>query len=934
MTEMDRGQPLTANRSNQLHVDRDGRKPLFVKQASSSDLPVSRPALSQGRRAKSDPQGVHAEADASEASILTPGGSRIPRLNGAAFRDRKPISLSEAFKLAQEEKEEAEKERQLGGSPSPAPRSWRATRKENEPLNAHSPNARRWQPQAKDGDHKTNGTGTSLQERIQEWRSKSRMDDAGVPELVPGIDDPLESPDKTFTWQVDQDFTAGDLQISDSPRIKVGSNRPFANRPSILDKVERRSPKRFASPARNTKLDDIRAREVTLGDSIGTERRYDRLEEIRAREAAAERQFPLPERNQPRPRNTKLDDIRQREEKGLSKRAIAAARLAEIKEMNAQTRSVPGEARPPMSSDLLRSSKGVQGEPVPDTPVTVYKNYRGKQDEPDFGEKHEPGPNERELLRRLAKATGLSPGDAEKPARSRSREKEDRAKGTKSSERKSSFGAHLRNSNEGTTSDRKTSNANSRESNDGASDRKSSFNTHTRNGEGTRPTVGFAGLRHKSSEESVRSKRSSMHSETDPTARIEAEMKLFAPADNYSERGSIRAPSPQPDSDDDVEATPKPDRRAFLDLPTPRVTGAYVETPVTIKVEKVKDEIDVTDVPPKQLEAPVTFPDKSESRAWRQRDQDSASEPGDTASREEVDKKRSKSLPRRRAALKNSAKPPSAKDDLLELQRQHNVEDWTVDHIEKKLDEHRSASEAELERLSAELDIKPVVSPPIKFEPPADKEYHKMGKKLDTALLGLRSTDTRLQKLEAQAKDKKSQRKPHRHPAGESCADCMASNPISVTYMHLPLPKLYSHAPEFRLTLLGLVVFALSIWYAAESTMCAKYCRPATCATTPCVYAYDDPSSFGTALPVKLDQWTTGGTGRKIVNWAIEEVQDRIADAADAAHGRSLADTPVEAVTYAKKRQHRRRLQKKGLLAASSPPREVYQELGADEPWP
>ena len=80
-------------------------------------------------------------------------------------------------------------------------------------------------------------------------------------------------------------------------------------------------------------------------------------------------------------------------------------------------------------------------------------------------------------------------------------------------------------------------------------------------------------------------------SDGDPIDRIEAEMKLFAPLDNYSERGSIKAPS-LPVSDDErdeddpcVEETPRAPRADPLTLPTPRVTGAYVETPATVKTE-------------------------------------------------------------------------------------------------------------------------------------------------------------------------------------------------------------------------------------------------------------------------------------------------------------------------------------------------------------
>ncbi|GAB0132313.1 hypothetical protein EsDP_00000753 [Epichloe bromicola] len=98
------------------------------------------------------------------------------------------------------------------------------------------------------------------------------------------------------------------------------------------------------------------------------------------------------------------------------------------------------------------------------------------------------------------------------------------------------------------------------------------------------------------------------------------------------------------------------------------------------------------------------------------------------------------------------------------------------------------------------------------------------------------------------------------------------------------------------------------------------YCRPTTCdSSTPCVYSYDDPT-FGKALPVKVDQWTTGGHGRKAINWVQEELQDWAADIKDAVHGRSIQDVAVERLNAEERRQHWRRLRKRGLLKVTAQP--------------
>ena len=360
------------------------------------------------RRAKSDPQGAVSglrnsrgitDPNGSIVSILSPGGTRIPRPSIAGVQSRRPISFIEAFKIAQEEEEEAERERQQGGSPSPAPRPWRArpgqpqdeiqarkllaedhldkkshTRQLTERLlNAQAPKASAKPSEVGLGAMMSAGPGNNsvLQERINDWMTESpswsnrhadsppdSLRDGRLPELVPGIDDvpfpsvetparrfAVRSPEKSFTWQVDEDFTAGDLQISDSPRIKVGSNKPFADRPSIVGRADSKSPGRFNNlGTRNTKLEEIQARELFHKSSPIPEpqqtRRYTKLEEIRARESAVDSQAPTLTRSQPRPKNTKLGEIRQREAEGLSRRAVAAVRLEEIRGKNAMARSV------------------------------------------------------------------------------------------------------------------------------------------------------------------------------------------------------------------------------------------------------------------------------------------------------------------------------------------------------------------------------------------------------------------------------------------------------------------------------------------------------------------------------------------------------------------------------------------------------------------
>lgn len=1062
-------QPNERLSSSQLLVNRETRRPLFassgprnldnarselagVAAGGRKAVEAESAGVGAARRARSDPQSTlqglrKGQPVDHDVSAITPGSTRIPRLNGKALQMRRPISMAEAFQLAKEETEAAEQERQMGGSPSPAPRPWRSRQGQGLDENV-SPGG------TGNGGATPAGKTNSLQERIQEWRRKSQTNaewaqrsppsrritsgDTGLPELVPGIEDvpfpSIESPErnfenaspnKTFTWQVDQDFTAGDLQISDSPRIKVGNtNKPFANRPSILDTIEIRSPARITSPgSRNTKLEEIRARELTSGSNTLAERqqhrRYTKLEEIRAREAAADKSISLPDRNGPRPKNTKLDEIRQRETEGVSRRALAAARLEEIKEQNAMSRPLSSdETKPQTSRDRPReplvparqenrssarpnTNFEAGGERVPDTPVTIFKRFRDAklgapqltstlktEDGHGYGNdagrgKQQAGAGtdgvtvkDRELLRRLARAASASP--APEPDSKR------RPASPRPLPSRSEKGAL-----KPAVSTRHGDNGN----------RKSSFNSNSnsKNGDASKPTVGFAGLRRVNSEESTKSKRSSMHSESDPTARIEAEMKLFAPQDNYSERGSARASSPLPDSDEEehakndtaIDLTPKPQKSDFLELPTPRVTGAYVETPVTIKVDKVKTEEQEDEKSANEhtvtVQAPAIFQDKMPKLAWRKKEQDTASEPGArdeaqtvndsvTTSADKGKKPRAQSLPRRRPPMKNSAIVPSVKDDLRELQRQHNIDDSAMDDLEDILTGKKQAS-PKLERLLLELPRRPdegnydeddealaaldrqvtQQSADVKLENnDADQEdvsagekalYDKMSQTLRTGLLGIRDAKLGIQRLEDQvsnaekkpadkvneltAKAKtKSLTKSHKHHQhtekkqqqdhADVCPECISGPPpVSVSYVHFPVPRLYHRRPQFRLTFLGLFLTMLSLWYATESAMCTRFCRPATCATTPCVYSYDDPTTFGSALPIKLDQWTTGGHGRNLFNVAVDELQDWMADVDDMMHGRSIEDVHVEQLSITQRRRHRRRLQKRGLLRSA-----------------
>ncbi|KAG6017704.1 hypothetical protein E4U41_004155, partial [Claviceps citrina] len=996
----------------------------------------------------------------------------------------------------------------------------------------------------------------TLQERIHEWRTKSRpgstpagggpspeggsaqgagdmdMDGDGdgdgdgngngngrLPALVPGIEDaPFRaaaearrqrsdggsSPGKDFTWQVDEDFTAGDVQVSDSPRIRVGANtnKPFANRPSIVpvhDTAVAGSPTgRLRSPARsNTRISDIQEDEARHGvdnTAVGGSSSGSNNAGLTN----------LAKLRQQRQRNEKLDSIRQLESAGLPKRVLAAMRLAEIKEQNAMARTRRSEedkekeeqestqpkratggtaadagagagagaltappAHPISASEAVVGRTG--GERVADSPVTIYKSYGGRggqerererekeqEKEKEKAVKKQDVARERDLLRRLARAASASPapapasasapasapapaaGPAETKAKAttatattRSSKRatglpERSAKATtarpslagrftglgQKSAALTSSGFMPSSNPETETKTKDTSklgskpnpsgvnagssalvrppenngNRNSSSSSSSSNSNKSkSTSTSSRRRQLPRPTVGFAGLRREHSAESAKSKQSaSMNSETDPTARIEAEMNLFAPADNHSEpgSGSVRAPSIGSDSDDDeeeaaqhegekdgdyiddddddddnlAEATPKPHKHDLFSMPTPRVTGAYVETPVTVKPVRIGGADLAQAVRPfgERLGQARRRRHGEDNRLQEEPgEDDTASDPGTSSTRvrirdeDEGDaavkkrkpraRARARSEPRRRLPLplRNSARPPSVKDDLRELQRRHNIDDSTVDDFQDLLTGQKlalpelalggtaleqrplslsGADDGVVKRELGAVDVDGDGGGAGAEEEPSEASegqstlVEKMGRTVRSGLCNIREAKMGIERLEgrlAQQQEQQEQQEQQQQKAKakvkvktedeDQWPICAADSkptttptPTSTTATGIvATPRKHLTQRRWLLQLVLVLAAAFLTYGALESLTCWRFCRPSTCdPTTPCVYSYDDPTRLGTALPVKLDQWLTGGRGRSTAHWMLEEGLDRMADVQDWAAGR------------------------------------------------
>ncbi|KAK1828200.1 hypothetical protein QBC39DRAFT_313442 [Podospora conica] len=796
--------------------------------------------------------------------------------------------------------------------------------------------------------------------------SGSASPEKGSPRLEPGpglsrpgsfvlVEDPIaqpatapadnRSPEKSFAWQADADFTAGDLQISDSPRVSTGRSNTRIDEIRALEAMMDKSPPgtpdlpETPQPPRNTRIDELRALEAETALQFEPRALAEApVIQRQTPEAESQQEDKAPRNWKVSPQEPKVDEHRSREIERLSRRALATARLDAIREQAARSRSrSPVQSRSPSpelvrtpSRDPLKTLSPGQTKaaalPPPEfePPAPVREPATAREPAPA----REPVPEpERTSTKEPPKAAQDKPVDKavdeavvlEAPAQVPEKKVHRSADDNNAGRFRSGGEAARQRAAERAKSD-------------------------------VKPTVGFAGLRRGSGGESGSEKRSSVaNSESDPTERIEREMQLFAPMDNYSERGSLRAPSPEDDDDDDddddhvAEETPRPVRVDPMTLPTPRVTGAFVETPLTIRAEKLG--VSIVDMAPKTshqergpaatnaldiganiLEAEAVSIAKATLLRGRKTSLASRGPRNTLSARGEragsrssslATHRRARSASRARTPLVNSARPPTVHDDLLQIKQANQYDDSTLDDLADMLSGQDGAAGAWTGR-----QIK--VEPDSRNMSEAQRElevYDRMSKSLETGLLGIRSAKQGIERLEDKVSHgtrvKVEHGIPHiAHGAGKSaaCPACQTqANDDSASYVKLPLPRLWHRQPRFRFTLVGLLLFLLSFWYLAETAVCAKYCKPQVCyAGQPCVWSPDDPT-WGNSIPVKLDQWLTGGHGRDYVRRVRPDVEDWVADVWDVATGTELEDVDISRLSWNQKRQHRRRLMKRKL---------------------
>lgn len=631
---------------------------------------------------------------------------------------------------------------------------------------------------------------------------------------------------------------------------------------------------------------------------------------------------------------SKLDEIRSKELQGFSAREVARNKLEEIKERNSEERSLPLETTSPLFKPLSpkenmersereetpfqeRTILEEEGEQIRGTPITIFSgsSYNsnnnsntprpktaGREGEEGRAGREDKSEDPRDFLRQLSRRSSASPSPA-RPAKTRDRVLKTRLEEVKDEAAKLSPENLAINARDDTQSKA----------------------SHTK--------------RH--------STASAFSMDADPEERIAAEASLFELPDTKSERNSYREPSVSPPrlssdhvkEDETPKPKPRPLRNSFrevslspprqssdyakedktpkpkpnpLSLPTPKVTGAYVETPALIE-RKPRNARSVS--PMKKADAaPLDRPTRSERTAAFASGRQTAkaevpiARPSRSEQRSEQvlavpsTQQRTSRSPRRparelaqtmkleRPSVINTAKPITAAEDLRRLQRELDIDDATLDNLSAILDAPGLANDDSF------VLVEPILDPDYdeRGQPLSSKEKERrdrvlalarMKKSLLTTTSSIADARLGIERLEEQVASSKSESTFKSTPSSmfehketkESKSEqyphvaCDCETPHTQA-LHMPIPRLWTHLPPtlthrhpWRFTRLGLLLFLFLAWYLSESLMCHHFCHPYNSSSNK--WKPSDPF-FPWAIPTKLDQWT-GEAGSAAIEMAI-----------------------------------------------------------------
>jgi hypothetical protein len=529
---------------------------------------------------------------------------------------------------------------------------------------------------------------------------------------------------------------------------------------------------------------------------------------------------------------TKLDEIRSREIESLTARAVATNRLEEIREKISEERSIADitagltDPRDP-DSKVAREKSQVPEERMSTlerngNPITTYgtkvtsskTGYERGKGEMEEGASQSEGHDETwETLRALSRVlTSKSPSPP--PIDGKQGSKQLTVAGPSAEEK--------------------------------AVERKMS----------TRRELSFGGNGLHTNSDTKRNSGTSTppKSDVDPEERIAAEARLFELQDNRSERNSIRVPSrsPSPSERGNFDYTPRPKIDPLL-LPTPRVTGAFIETPAPSSRKPRKSR----SIPPSYKDVNATNDGASSSdRIDSGRSVSETSVAIGSARRRQQQLQNAPSRPSRYRALLNTAKPTTVSEDLQRLKLEAQLDDSTLEDFDAILEAH-TRDTVESENSNTIL------------EPILDLEYDERGVPLTAKEIARRVEILTLDRMSKSIKNTSSSIRDARHGI-ERLEHQVSSSSLSTKekgnspdYIRIPLPHIFISSPakqpgilsrNWRFTWFGLILAIFFSWLISETVMCTEFCH-VNQSMNPIRSSYRDPF-FPWAIPTKVDQWT------------------------------------------------------------------------------
>jgi hypothetical protein len=596
-------------------------------------------------------------------------------------------------------------------------------------------------------------------------------------------------------------------------------------------------------------------------------------------------------------KNTKLDEIRAREIEALSRRAVATSRLEEIKERNSEDRSVSPEATRSAVKDI------VERRPSENADRWVRQRFRSLSDAAEASEDETPArtastdvvSEKEDIKESVTKA--LDEAQPMATSTSKAISSEARESGAKEVDVKANF------VNETYLQDysyEKTILEEEGEAIPGtpitifkgaaAKEKKPSQLGHSRDDSwenlkklarltSATPSPASIKLAERSSDESLKQlnrlsadiKRLSgastpPKSDVDPEERIVSEVSLFELPDNKSERNSLRTPSPP--GDGSVDETPRP-KADPLSLPTPVVTGAYIDTPAPRgrqpKIGQPSTGDALHDEVSRLAIKDFIRGSRSHSRTSQKdaRTTQRGTEHGASrlSSNSAAQSPKPKPRQRSRPSLFNSANPASVEDDLRAIQQE--AEDSTLDDFDGLL-----TAEAEDLDLNSTTIMETLIDlekndkgQPLSAEERERRQemlaIERMNKTIKSGLVSIRDAKRGIERLEDQVSSTPEPLK-HNHDH-DSCPKCTSQKSTHHVNLTIPVPRLWSRDPTkwtgVRFTWLGLLLALFITWFCMESVTCEFICHPQYASTNN--WHPDDPF-WGWALPTLLDRCTAG----------------------------------------------------------------------------